>query len=390
MNAETNAAGRSALTPFTIVSGIIVIIGLVLTWLRFTGGLGAVTNLDHNNPWGIWISFDLLCGVALAAGGYTTTAACYLFGIKRFHSAVRPAILTAFLGYALVVFALHYDVGRPWRLPYPVFVSQGTSSLLFEVGLCVFIYLSVLAIEFTPMAFEWLGLKKLRNIIHGWTIALTIMGVVLSTMHQSSLGALFLIAPNKLHPLWYSTYLPLYFFISSMFAGMSMVLFESSLAHRNFHHLMDTAHKQEADGVALGFAKACSWIMFGYLAIKVLGLALEDKWAYLGTGWGVWFLVELVGFVALPCLAYAIGYRDRNIGLIKATAVWTVLGIVLNRFNVSLVAFNWQLPSAERYFPSIMEIGVSVFVVTVGLIAYRFIVTRMPVFYEHPQYKGEH
>ncbi|MCK9239052.1 sulfate respiration complex protein HmcC [Desulfocurvus sp.] len=390
MNAETNATGRSALTPFTIVSGIIVIIGLVLTWLRFTGGLGAVTNLDHNNPWGIWISFDLLCGVALAAGGYTTTAACYLFGIKRFHSAVRPAILTAFLGYALVVFALHYDVGRPWRLPYPIFLSQGTSSLLFEVGLCVFIYLSVLAIEFTPIAFEWLGLKKLRNIIHGWTIALTIMGVVLSTMHQSSLGALFLIAPNKLHPLWYSTYLPLYFFISSMFAGMSMVLFESALAHRNFHHLMDTAHREESDGVALGFAKACSWVMFGYLAIKVLGLAVEDKWAYLATGWGAWFLVELVSFVAMPCLAYAIGYRDRNIGLIKATAAWTVLGIVLNRFNVSLVAFNWQLPSAERYFPSVMEIGVSVFVVTVGVIVYRFVVTRMPVFYEHPQYKGEH
>jgi Ni/Fe-hydrogenase subunit HybB-like protein len=171
---------------------------------------------------------------------------------------------------------------------------------------------------------------------------------------------------------------------------MSMVLFESAQAHRNFHHLMDSAHREESDGVALGFAKACSWVMFGYLAIKVLGLAVEDKWAYLATGWGAWFLVELVGFVAMPCLAYAIGYRDRNIGLIKATAAWTVLGIVLNRFNVSLVAFNWQLPSAERYFPSVMEIGVSVFVVTVGVIVYRFVVTRMPVFYEHPQYKGEH
>ncbi len=390
MSAETNTAGRSALTPFTIVAGIIVIIGLVLTWLRFTGGLGAVTNLDNNNPWGIWISFDLLCGVALAAGGYTTTAACYLFGIKKFHSAVRPAVLTAFLGYALVVFALHYDVGRPWRLPYPVFLSQGTSSLLFEVGLCVFIYLSVLFIEFTPIVFEWLGMKKLRNIVHGFTIALTIMGVVLSTMHQSSLGALFLIAPNKLHPLWYSTYLPLFFFISSMFAGMSMVLFESTLAHKNFHHLMDEAHKRESEGVALGFAKACSWVMFGYIVIKFLGLALENKWSYLGTGWGAWFLVELVGFVALPMLSYAIGYRDRNIALIKKTALWTVLGIVLNRFNVSLVAFNWQLPSAERYFPSAMEIGVSVFVVTVGVIVYRFVVTRMAVFHEHPDYQGEH
>lgn len=385
-----NATGKSALTPFTIIAGIIVIIGLVITGLRFTGGLGAVTNLDNNNPWGIWISFDLLCGVALAAGGYTTSAACYLFGIKRFHSAVRPAILTAFLGYALVVFALHYDVGRPWRLVYPVFVSQGTSSLLFEVGLCVFLYLTVLFIEFTPAAFEWLGMKKIRNIVHGWTIALTIMGVVLSTMHQSSLGALYLIAPNKLHPLWYSTYLPLHFFISSMFAGMSMVMFEGSLAHKNFHHLMDKAHLDESEGVTLGFAKACSWIMMGYICIKVLGLAVEGKFGWLTTGYGTWYMVEMVGFVALPALAYAIGYRDRNIRLIQRTALWTVLGIILNRFNVSLVAFNWKLDEADRYFPSMMEIGISLFVVAIGCLVYRFIVTRMPIFYEHPEYKGEH
>ncbi|WP_461209307.1 sulfate respiration complex protein HmcC [Desulfocurvus sp. DL9XJH121] len=389
MPAEKNP-GASALTPFLMVAGIICIIGVILTGMRFYGGLGAVTNLDNNNPWGIWIGFDLLCGVALAAGGYTTTAACYLFGIKRFRSAARPALITAFLGYALVVFALHYDVGRPWRLVYPVFWSQGTSSLLFEVGLCVFIYLSVLFIEFTPIAFEWLGMKKLRNIVHAWTIPLTIMGVVLSTMHQSSLGALYLIAPNKLHPLWYSTYLPLFFFVSSMFAGMSMVLFESALAHRKFHHLMDEAHRMETEGVALGFAKACSWIMMGYIVVKLLGLALENKWALLGTGWGLWFLVELMGFVLMPAISYAVGYRERNVGLIKVTAMWTVLGIVLNRFNVSLVAFNWQLPSADRYFPSLGEIGVSVFVVTVGLLAYRFIVTHMPVFYEHPDYKGEH
>ena len=212
---------------FNIVAGVIILAGLVVTFLRFTQGLGGVTNLDNNNPWGIWIGFDLLCGVALAAGGYTTSAACYIFGLKRFHSAVRPAILTAFLGYAFVVFALHYDVGRPWRLPYPIFVSPGTTSLLFEVGLCVFIYLTVLFIEFTPAAFEWLGMKKIRKFVVKLTLALTIMGVILSTMHQSSLGALYTIAPSKLHPLWYSAYLPVYFFISSIFAGMSMVIFEA-------------------------------------------------------------------------------------------------------------------------------------------------------------------
>jgi len=189
-------------TPGNIITGIILVVGLILTVARFFGGLETVTNLDNNNPWGIWIGFDLLCGVALAAGGYVTSASCYIFGLKRYHSAVRPAILTAFLGYALVVFALNYDVGRPWRLPYPIFFSQGTSSLLFEVGLCVFLYLNVLFIEFTPAVFEWLGLSRARNIVVKLTLLLTIFGVILSTLHQSSLGALFLLAPSKLHPAW--------------------------------------------------------------------------------------------------------------------------------------------------------------------------------------------
>ena len=147
-------------TPGNLITAVILAIGLLITIGRFGFGLGAVTNLDDNNPWGIWIAFDLLCGVALAAGGYVTSSACYLFGMKRYHSAVRPAILTAFLGYAFVVVALLYDVGQPWRLPYPLVVSQGTTSLLFEVGLCVGIYLTVLFIEWSPVGLEWLlGMK---------------------------------------------------------------------------------------------------------------------------------------------------------------------------------------------------------------------------------------
>lgn len=388
MGAQAKGAGKSVLTPFNVIAGIIVIIGLVIAGTRFYSGIGSVTNLDNNYPWGIWISFDLLCGVVLAAGGYTTSAACYIFGMKRYHSAVRPALLTAFLGYALVVFALMFDLGRPWRLPYPLFYSHGTSSLLFEVGLCVFLYLNVLFVESTPAFFERLGLKKLRHFVHKLTLPLTILGVVLSTMHQSSLGALYLIAPSKVHPLWYSIYLPLFFFISSMFAGMSMVLFESTLAHKKFHHLMDETHLRQSNGVAFGFAKACSWIMAGYFVIKILALAVENKWSYLLTGWGLWWWIEMIGFVAMPCLAYAIGAREKNLPLIRRTALWTVLGIILNRFNVSLVAYNWFLPSSQKYFPSMSEIGISLFVVTLGVLVYRFIVTHMPIFYEHPEYKG--
>jgi len=158
---EITMEKKSIFTPFNIISAIIIIVGLVLTYLRFTKGLGAVTNLDDTNPWGIWIGFDLLTGVALAAGGYVTAAAVEIFGMKKYHSAVRPAILTGFLGYSLVVFALLYDVGRPWRLPYPFFISQGVTSVMFEVGACVALYLTVLFLEFSPAALEWLGLKKL-------------------------------------------------------------------------------------------------------------------------------------------------------------------------------------------------------------------------------------
>ena len=392
-------------TPGNVLTAVILCIGLLITIARFTFGLGAVTNLSDNNPWGLWIGFDLLCGVALAAGGYVTSAACYLFGLKRFHSAVRPAITTAFLGYLFVVIALIYDVGQPWRLPYPLLVSYGTTSLLFEVGLCVGLYLTVLFVEWSPAPMEWLlgmqgapawlvrlrpHLATLRKWILWFTIPLTILGVVLSTLHQSSLGALFLIAPSKLHPLWYSPFMPVFFFVSSMVAGLSMVIFEGTLTHRALHDKMDETHLRESEGVILGFGRAASFVLAGYFMIKVMDLAMDNDWQYLFTGYGAWFLVELLGFVALPCLLYAMGVRERNVKLIRVASVFAVLGIVLNRFNVSLVAFNWQLPSAERYFPSLAEFGLSIFIVTLIVTAYRFIAVKMPVLHEDPKFKAEH
>ncbi len=383
---------NSFFTPFNIITGIIVIIGSILTILRFTKGLGAVTNLSHTQPWGLWIGFDLMCGVALAAGGYTTSAACYIFGMKKYHSAVRPAILTGFLGYTTVLVSLLFDVGRPDRLllAYPFIVQQGTTSLLFEVGLCVLLYLTVLFLEFTPIPLEWLGLKKLRKIAVKITMVLTIFGVVLSTLHQSSLGALFLIAPSKLHPLWYSPYIAVFFFVSSIVAGLSMVIFEGSLSHKAFHNKMDDTYLEEHEPLVLGYARAASFVLFGYFVIKVIGVAAGNHWNLLGTPYGIWFLVEILAFIALPCFLFAIGSKEKNIGLIKFAAFWSVIGIVLNRLNVSIIAFNWHLPLSERYFPSWMEIALSIFMVTCLIIVFKFIVTRMPVFYEHPDYKDNH
>jgi len=387
MSDEAVSTNKSLLTPFNVVAGLIVIVGLVITVIRFTRGLGAVTNLSDYNPWGIWIGFDLLVGVALAAGGFVTSAAVYIFGMQKYHSAVRPAILTGFLGYAMVVVALNYDVGRPWRLPFPFVVQQGTTSLLFEVAACVALYLTVLFVEFSPAALEWLGLKRARNIIIRLTLLLTIFGVILSTLHQSSLGALFLIAPSKLHPLWYSPYLPVFFFVSSVIAGLSMVIFESTLSHRYFKDKMDAEHLAQKDAVALGFGKAAALVLAGYFIIKVVGVSQSNGWHLLATSYGAWFMVEMLGFVALPCFLYAVGVREKNLKLIKWTAAWTVLGIVVNRLNVGLIAFNWQLPSAERYFPHWMEIAISIFLVTVGLLVFRFIVTRMPIMYAHKDYE---
>jgi Ni/Fe-hydrogenase subunit HybB-like protein len=390
MSEPESTVKRPLLSAGNIITAVIFLVGIWLTWRRFTGGLGAVTNLDDNNPWGVWIGLDLLCGVALAAGGYTTAAAVEIFGMKKFHAALRPAILTAFLGYSMVVLALLYDVGRPWRLPYPFFVSQGVTSVMFEVGSCVLLYLTVLFLEFSPIALEWMKQSKLRRALVSLTLLLTILGVLLSTLHQSSLGALFLIAPSKLHPLWYSPYLPVFFFVSSIAAGLSMVIFEGSLAIRNFSDKMDEEHRTSADHIVIGFGKAASLVLAAYFTIKIFGVALGNNWALLGTGYGMWFLVEVLGFVALPCLLFAIGVREHKVTLIRWTALLTVVGIVVNRLNIAWLCFNWQLPWEQRYSPNWMEIGISVFVITIGITIYRIVVTRMPVFYTHPDYREGH
>ena len=366
-----------------VVSSIIVIAGLYFIFIRFTEGLGAVSNHSDYFPWGVWIGFNLLCGVALSSGGFTATAAVYILGLKKYEHAVRPAILTGFLGYSMVLLALLIDVGMPIRLVYPFFVQHGTSSLLFEVSLCIALYYMVLFLEFSPAAMEVIGLQKVRKLIIRLTIFLTIVGVILSTLHQSSLGALFLIAQSKVHPLWYSKYLPYFFFISSIVAGISMVIIGCGLDLRFFHKKIDVNHLPSYEPLFLGFGKAGALVLAGYFIIKVIDVADIVHLSYLSTAYGKWFLIELLGFVLLPCLLYLIGVARKNVTLIKWTAGWTVFGIIINRLNVSIIAFHWELPMRHRYFPSLKEFGISIFLLAIGMTAYRIIVKFMPILYKY-------
>src|SRR5450759_3107439 len=207
--------------------------GAVAAIERYCMGLGATTHLVDTFPWGIWIGFDILVGVGLAAGGFTIAATVYLFNLERFKSILRPTVLTAFLGYVLVIAGLMVDLGRPWAI-WHALIMWNPHSVMFEVAWCVMLYTTVLALEFSPVVFERFNLQRPLKIIHAITIPLVVLGVVLSTLHQSSLGSLFLIIPGRMHPLWYSNIIPFLFFISCVAAGLAMIIFESFLSSRAF------------------------------------------------------------------------------------------------------------------------------------------------------------
>jgi Ni/Fe-hydrogenase subunit HybB-like protein len=244
----------------------------------------------------------------------------------------------------------------------------------------------VLFLELTPAAFEWLGLKGLRKRAVEVTVGLTVFGVVLSTLHQSSLGALFLTAQGKLHPLWYSPFIPIFFFISAITAGLSMVIVESWLSHRAFQDRAD--HHVDLAPLTTGLARAAAIVLFSYCFLKLQGVADGGHWALLGTPMGYWFLFEVLGFAFVPSFLFAHGARTGIVRLIRWTAAWTVVGIVVNRLNVSVVAMNWNV--TPHYVPSWMEVMTSITLVTMGVTVFRWVVNRMPILRELPQYRHAH
>lgn len=379
---------RRFLTPFNLVAALVVAAGVALAIVRFTSGLGGMTNLSDTNPWGLWIGFDVLCGVALAAGGFTLATTVHIFRLERYQPIVRSAVLTGFLGYFLVVVGLCFDLGRPWRLPNPIIGNFGVTSVMFEVGWCVMLYLSVLFLEVSPAILEWLGWSRVRTWSLRLTIILGVSGMVLSTLHQSSLGSLFLIAPGRLHPLWYSPYLPVFFFVSAAAAGLSMVIVEGALSHTFFHDRIAPAARDNFDSLTLGLGKAASVVLFAYFGIKVVGVAAGHHWDLLTTPYGLLFLVEMLGFVALPCLVFAWGYRNQQVRAVRVAAVLTVLGIVFNRLNVGVIALGWR--ADQVYIPSFAEVATSIVIVMAGVVLFSWFVRRMPILDEHVEYKWQH
>jgi len=374
---------RNGFTLFDVLSIPIMAVGAVILFIRFTKGLGAVTNLSQDYPWGLWIGFDVITGVAFAGGAYVLTFMVYILGMEKYHPIVRATVLNGFLAYVFYAGALLLDLGRPWNVINPIIGNSfGVSSVLFLVAWHFMLYMITELIEFSPAIAEWLGLKKLRKILASFTLGAVIFGITLSTLHQSGLGALFLMAKGKLHPLWYSEFIPVLFFVSSIFAGLSMVIFEGSISHKVFHHRLSPALRLSHDEILLGLAKGAAGAMFAYLFLKILVLIHGQSWHLLVTPMGYWYLTEVVGLVALPCALFAWGSRARSLPVIKAAAILTLLGIIVNRLNVSIIAYKWDAP--VRYIPTWMEVEVTLAIIAAELWVFRWVVNRMPVLSESP------
>jgi len=384
------------LTPGVVVLLSLMAIGFAFIVARLVLGIGAVSNLNNQYPWGIWIGIDVASGVALAAGGFTTGLIAYVFNRDQYHIVIRPALLTAMLGYTFVVIGLAIDLGRYWNITSPIFNHNG-NSVLFEVAICVMIYLTVLYLEFLPIVIErFRGKVQLPGFLSGLNnitekvmevadrllgkvmFVFIIAGVVLSCLHQSSLGSLMLIAPSKIHPLWYTPILPLLFLLSAFATGYPMVIFESIVVSKSF------GRKPEME-VLTPLAKFMPVLIGLYLVVKVGDMIVRGTYVYLldGTYQTNAFLVEVLVGVFLPFILALFDRVRRSAGLLFFAATLFVVGIVFNRINVFVVAYNppYKLVS---YFPSVGEVFVTIGLVSTLMFIYRVFVFIFPVLGEEP------
>ncbi len=365
-------SGRGALAIFLIA--LLWIAGIGVTVARFFFGLGYVTNMTDEFPWGIWIGFDVVSGVALAAGGFVIAGTVYVFNMERFHPIVRPAVLTALLGYLLVIIGLLFDLGRWYNVWHPVFMWNLHSPLL-EVAWCVILYTTVLALEFSPVIFEKFNLQWPLKIIRAITIPLVILGMCLSTLHQSSLGSLFLIFPEKINPLWYSPLLPVFFFITAVAVGLGMVMVESTLSARAFGRELENHLMRDLGGAA-------AVVLFIYFALKVYDLIARGATAYLTVpGFhSTIYWIEMFFGVLVPMCVLATKRGRENPRAVFASAILIVGGVVLNRLNTALLGWWAYAGTGPIYVPSLGELTITFMLLSVGVVAFGLAAKFLPVF----------
>ena len=357
------------LTPGRVILLILMGAGILAGLYRLVVGLGATTNLSDAYPWGLWISFDVLTGVALAGGGFTISAAIYIFNIKQWEPLLRPAKLSAFVGYLIFIVGLFFDLGQPWRIWHPL-VMWNPESVLFEVSWCVMLYTTVLAIDIFIMALERWRADFWVNFFRNIYVFLIVAGIILSTLHQSSLGALFLLLPEKMSNLWATGAIGPLFFVSAIIGGMSMVTLESILSGK--------AYGRTPEMKALtSLAKGLGVTLLVYFAMKV-----TDLYARGATVWSLdWahllFYVEIFGTVALPALLlFFPEIRNSRSGLLWSSGL-AAFGVLLNRFNVSLTSYGGYRDF--WYFPSFIEIVLTVGLVAMAILIFDFGMNYLPV-----------
>jgi len=378
-------------TPPVIVIALIALAGLSFLAVRFFFGLGAVTHLNQYFPWGIWIGLDVAAGVALAAGGFTTAALGHIWHREKYEVLIRPALLTAMLGYTFVAASVVSDIGRWYYVWHPIIMWNGNSAL-FEVGMCVMIYMSVLYIEFLPIVTErFIGRIKLPGILsifnkmldkllrvldrtlNKFMFVFIIAGVVLSCLHQSSLGTLMIIAGQKMHPLWQTPVLPLLFLLSAFSVGFPMVIMESISASRSF------GLKPEKE-VLSRLARFIGPLLGVYLAFKIGDMVIRETFVYLTqiNIVSVMFSIEVVVGVIIPLRLFLLpSVRQSTTGLYIASLL-VIFGVLLNRFNTFVIAYNPPYTDTS-YFPSIGEISVTLGFAALEILLYRAYVMIFPI-----------
>ena len=365
--------------PFNWLIALIFTVGGYVTVTRFIFGLGYVTHSSYDYPWGLFLGWGLFVMVPLSASGFMLGTTVEVFGRDDFKPIERLALLNGLLGYFFAVMFLQVDLGQPWRLIYPMFVSLGPAAVLFLVAWHVATYLTVQVAELVPAFSEWIDMPKLKKFIKSMVLGLTIAGIILSTLHQGALGALFTYAPGKVHPLWLSApFQWFHFFCSSIFAGLCMLIVVSTICKKTMAWRCDNNFLDNLDRITLGLAKGSTLALITYLVIKVIAIAHDGDWGYLASGWGQWYMLEMGIGVILPIILFTIAIRNNLAGLARFTALITVLGIALNRLNTALFTFNWKL---YQEIPHWREVVIVITVYTLYIVTYRFILYRLPILY---------